>query len=130
MNWNKARQRIIQDETCFRGDGKSFVQKNEVHSAFLNDGNIITRKRTETPLLKGIIPHNPCDVAGQCQSCLSFVTVLLLCDRCSETVCQPCSARSREAKTVCPACAEYLKHRRWVLFLRQLLIEPFVERIG
>lgn len=130
MSWKDALQRILREEKCFRGKGKSYVQKSEVHSAFLKDGNIVSRKRTETPLLKGIAPQSPGEVAGQCQSCLCFVTVLLLCDHCSEVVCQPCCAQSREKKNVCPACAEYLRRRRWILLLRELFIEPFVERIG
>ena len=129
MDRSNPRQRIRQEETCYRGKDGSFAMKKEEHSVFMADGNIISRERIETPVTQGIIPHEPTDVAGQCLSCLDFTTELLICDLCWEVVCLHCASQRTERK-VCPACARYLERRRWILILRKLFIEPFVERIG
>ena len=129
MNNNNPRQRIRREETCYHGKDGSFVFQNEEHSVFLSDGDIVSRERRETPVIQGVVPHEPTDVAGQCQSCSSFTTKLLICDLCWEVVCLPCASQ-RAHLTVCPACAQYLKRRQWILILRKLFIEPFVERVG
>ncbi len=131
MSPNNSRQRIRREETRYRGKGGSFVFQNEEHSAFLSDGNIVSRERRESPTLQGVVPHEPTDVAGQCQSCQSFATkdMLMVCDCCWQVVCLPCASQ-RQNLTVCPSCAQYLARRRWIQILRKLLIEPFVEWIG
>ena len=129
MSENNPRQRIRREETRYRGKDGSFVFQNEEHSVFLGEGNILSRGRTETPVAQGVVPHEPTDVVGQCQSCSDFTTKLLICDLCWQVVCLPC-ASERSEMTVCPACAQYLERRRWILILRKLFIEPFVERIG
>mgnify|MGYP001620014034 CR=1 FL=1 len=130
MNNDRPRQFIRRVEKTFHGKKRSFVFQSEEHSAFLSDGNIISRQRTEAPVLKGVVPHEPNDVAGECQSCLNFATeqMLIICDCCWEVVCLPC-AGEREGMRVCPSCAQYLVRRRRTLILRKLFIDPFVEQV-
>lgn len=130
MNNEKPRQFIRRQERCYHGKRKSFVFKSEEHSAFLPDGNIISRQRTEAQVLKGVVPHEPNDVAGECQSCLNFATesMLIICDLCWEVVCLPCASQ-REGMRVCPSCVQFLRRRRRTLILRKLFIEPFVEQV-
>ncbi|MCK5125557.1 MAG: hypothetical protein KAR42_04815 [candidate division Zixibacteria bacterium] len=125
---NNPRQRIRRNETCYRGKGSSFTIRNEEHGIFMDDGNIISRERQVTPLIQGIVPHEAKDVAGQCQSCFEFTTKLIICDQCRQVVCLPCS-RKKDDMTVCPLCFNYLKHRKWILIVKKLFIDPFVERV-
>jgi len=122
------RQRIRKEETRFRGDGESTSHKIDEHSVFFDDGSIASKEYEEIQVLQGIIPHHREDIAGQCQSCLDFTTKLIICDHCWQAVCLHCAIK-RENKIVCPACFRYLEHRRWILILKKLFIEPFVERI-
>ena len=128
MNDKNARQRIRREETRYLGRNGSLEFQVKEHSVFMEDGNIVSRERKDLPIVQGVAPHDPDDVAGQCQSCLSFTTKLLVCDLCWQVVCLPCASR-RSGMTVCPACAQYLKRRRWLLIFRKLFIEPFVERV-
>jgi len=130
MNNDKPRQFIRRVEKTFHGKKRSFVFRREEHSVFLPDGNIISRQRAEAPVLKGVVPHEPSDVAGECQSCLNFVTeqMLIICDLCWEIVCLPCASQ-REGMRVCPSCVGYLARRRRTLILRKLFIDPFVEQV-
>lgn len=128
MSVNNPRQRIRREETRYRGKDGSFVFQSEEHSVFLADGNILSRGRTEAPVAQGVVPHKPTDVVAQCQSCTDFTTKLLICDLCWQVVCLPCASR-RSEMTVCPACVRYLDRRRWILILRKLFVEPFVEQI-
>ena len=127
MSNSNPRQRIRREEIRFSGNTESVEYKNVEHSVFLDDGNIVSRERKEAPVIQGVIPHNPTDIAGECQSCLSFTTKLIICDHCWQVVCLPCASQ-RENKKVCPACFRYLERRRWILIFRKLFIEPFVER--
>ncbi len=129
MNNSNPRQRIRREEIRFNGNNKSVEFQNEEHSVFLADGNIVSRERREAPVIQGVIPHEPTDVAGQCQSCSNFTTKLLVCDLCWQVVCLPCASQ-RGDKKVCPACFRYLERRRWILIFRKLFIEPFVEHVG
>jgi len=128
MSRNNPRQRIRRQETRFRGKDKSFVFKNEEHSVFLNDGNIVSRQRFDSDVAQGIIPHSPDELKGQCQTCLNFLTekTILICDLCWNVTCLPCAVK-KDNMTVCPACAKYLEHRRRILIFRKLFIEPFIE---
>ena len=129
MNHNNARQRIRREEIRFNGNSESVKFQNEEHSVFLENGNIVSRERRESPVIQGVIPHQPNDIAGQCQSCFGFTTKLIICEHCWQVVCLPC-ASLRKNKKVCPTCFRYLEHRRWILIFRKLFIEPFVERVG
>ncbi len=128
MNNDKPRQRIKQNEATFLGKNGSLTFQNKEHGIFMDEGTIISRERNETPLAQGIIPHEPKDVAGQCQSCSEFTTKLVFCDECREVVCLPCS-RKKDNMTVCPLCFNYLKRRKWILIAKKLFIDPFVERV-
>lgn len=131
MNHTNPRQRIRRCKTRYLGKDGSLLFESEEHSVFLGDGSIASRQNSDTPVIRGLIPHEPRDVAGECQTCGSFATdkMLVLCELCWETVCRPCASK-REGMVVCPACAKYLKRRRWLNILRKLLIEPFAERVG
>ena len=129
MNQNNPRQRIRREEIRFNGINESVEFQTEEHSVFLPDGNIVSRERREAPVIQGVIPHQPTDIAGQCQSCLGFTTKLVICDQCRQVICLPCTSQ-RENKKVCPTCFQYLERRRWILILRKIFIEPFVERVG
>ena len=130
MNRVNPRQRIRRFRTRLLGKDRSLLFENEEHSVFLEDGSISSQQSSDTPVIQGLIPHEPEDVAGQCQTCQSFATgeMLVLCELCWEMVCRPC-ASERDRMVVCPACVKYLERRRWINMLRKLLIEPFVERV-
>jgi len=128
---NNQRHRVRRDETRYRGDSGSVEFQSEEHSIFQDDGNIASRQRCESPVIQGLVPHEPTDVVGQCQTCQSFATreMIAVCDSCWQVVCRPCASQ-RQNMTVCPSCAQYLTRRRWILILRKLFIDPFVERVG
>lgn len=128
MRNRNPRQRIRKEETRFTGDGKSATHRTEEHSVFYDDGSIASKESEEAQVLQGIIPHNLEEIAGQCQSCLEFTTKLITCEHCWQVVCLPC-ANQRESQKVCPACYRYLERRRWILILKKLFIEPFVEKV-
>lgn len=130
MGQNNPRQRIRLEETRYRGKNGSFVLQNEEHSVFFPDGSIVSRERKESPVAQGIVPHQPTDVVGQCQTCLEFLTAdsHRSCANCSQVVCCVC-ARDFEKNAVCPTCAELLKRRRRILIVKKLLIYPFVQRV-
>lgn len=131
MSRENPRQRIRKESSHFRSKDGSLSFSSEEHSVFFDDGNIASRHDIESPVIKGLTPHQPTDVAGQCQSCLGFVTgeMIAACELCWQIVCRPCASQ-RNNIIVCPACANYLARRRWVLILRKLFIDPFVERLG
>jgi len=129
MNNRNARQRIRREEIRFNGTGKTIKFKNEEQSVFLNDGNILSREQREAPVLQGVAPHEPGDIAGQCQSCLEFTARLVNCEHCWQVICMPCATK-RLDKVVCPACFRYLERRRKISFFRKLFIEPFLEKVG
>ena len=123
------RHRTRKTETQLCGKGDSLEFKTVEKSAFGTDGNIQSLELTEVPSVQGVLPHSPTDVQGQCQSCLEFTTKLILCDLCWTVLCLPCAVPA-EQEVVCPACARFLKKRRWIQMLRKLIVEPFVERLG
>lgn len=131
MSNNNPRQRIRRQEVRFRGKTKDFGISTEEHTVLGDDGNIVSHERTESPVAQGMIPHEPTDVVGQCQTCLNFATekMILVCDCCWQVVCLPCASKWKN-ETVCPACARHLDRRRFRLIFRKLFIEPFVEWIG
>ncbi len=128
MNRDNSRQRVRRNETTFYGKNKSFTIRNEEHGIFMDDGNIVSCERRETPVIQGIVPHEPKEVAGQCQSCFEFTTKLVICDKCRKAICLPCSSK-KDDMTVCPPCFKYLKRRKWILITKKLFIDPFVERV-
>ena len=122
------RQYIRKEEKHYIGKENSYVSKTEEHSAFLNDGNIITRLKTEQPVAQGITPHKQIDIVGECQNCFQFITKEMYskCQLCMKVCCLPCSIKNQNM-TVCPICSELLNQHRLRLMLRRFFIEPFIE---
>ncbi len=122
------RQRIKRTEKHFRGREGNYVFSEEEHSAFLEDGNIVSQEKSEKPLAQGIVPHEETDIRGQCKNCDAYLTKEMYdeCGLCQHVTCRPCLVRNSNL-SVCPDCSEKLdKHRKKLMF-RKFFIDPFLE---
>ncbi len=127
---NNIRQRLRRETVRIIGRLKTLEFSADERSAFTNDGNIASTRDTDTPVVQGVVAHQPTDVAGQCDSCDSYFTASMAsrCERCKRMICSPCAKRWGDNKmTVCPVCLTYLKRRQRVLIAKKLLIHPFIE---
>lgn len=131
MVGNYHRQRVKKESRRIQGKGNSLSFDTEEHSAFLDDGSIATKINIDLPVVQGIVPHDPSEVVGQCQTCLNFATAKMhnICQNCSQVVCSIC-AKPFEKTVVCPTCKIALERRRWILIAKKIFIDPFVERVG
>ncbi len=129
MNEGRVRQRLRKVILRILGTGSQVEYETAEQSAFSPNGDILSGETQTIPILQGVAAHDPEAIAGQCLSCFSFTTELVLCESCWQQVCKPCASR-RSNMVVCPACSEYLRRRRRFLILRKLVIDPFIERTG
>ena len=126
----KIRQRIRYETTRFIGRLRCLEFSSNEHSAFTPNGDIVSSRDTNSPVVQGVVVHQQKDVVGQCRSCREFITIHMIatCEKCSHVICRPCARRWGDSgKTVCPKCLQYLIRRQAVLIAKKLLIHPFIE---
>ena len=131
MNNDIPRQRVKKESKRIDGKVNSLSFDSEEHSVFLEDGSITTKINSNSPVVQGIVSQNTSDIVSQCQTCLNFATAQMhnICQSCSSVVCSICAIEF-EKTIACPVCNKALERRRWILIVKKLFIDPFVERVG
>ena len=123
---NNGRQRTRKEKVKIENDDEIFEFNTEETSIFLDDGNILSGLKTTLNVTKGVIPHSPKDLKGQCLTCKNMLTgeQFTFCSNCHLVSCFTCLSLFKK-QSVCPTCLIKLKNRRAILILRKLFLEPF-----